>query len=148
MSAWVLALGLSAGYLVRQNLAMQKRLEIASAQVEECNKSEATQEIRRVKKTIPPSDRFSEMNEQLPQAEKQMLQRGQESALEPSSPTMNTAPPGPRLFAPINEADDDIAADATPTGISGACSASARHRSRGGQEEEEAEVGISDLWDF
>ena len=81
--------------------------------------------------------------------ESEMLRRQrQESALEPISPTMNTAPPGPRLFAPINEADDDIAADATPTCISGACSASARHRSRGGQEEEEAEVGISDLWDF
>lgn len=80
--------------------------------------------------------------------ESEMLRRQrQESALEPISPTMNTAPPGPRLFAPINEADDDIAADATPTCISGACSASARHRSRGGQEEE-AEVGISDLWDF
>jgi tellurite resistance protein len=82
MSAWVLALGLSAGFLVRQNLAMQKRLEIASSQVEECNKTEATKEIRKVKKSIPLADQFSEMNVQLPASDQRYLQKEQESALE------------------------------------------------------------------
>ena len=64
MSAWILALGLSAGYLVRQNMLVKTTLETAE---KEFNKPPAdgggrTSEIRQVQREVPVSDRYQDMN--------------------------------------------------------------------------------------
>lgn len=66
MSAWVIALGLSAGYLVNKNLKMAERLEQAvqvhHEQAKPADPGPATDTIRKVQRTVPASDRYQDMN--------------------------------------------------------------------------------------
>ena len=66
MSAWVIGLGLSAGYLINKNLAMDARLQET---VKEHNQSAKpatdgppTEEIRQVQRSLPIADRYQDMN--------------------------------------------------------------------------------------
>tara|TARA_Y100000768_G_scaffold36748_1_gene24012 strand:- start:924 stop:1262 length:339 start_codon:yes stop_codon:yes gene_type:complete len=66
MSAWVLALALSAGYLMNKNMIMQTRLE---EKVHEFNQSAApadpgpaTATIRAVQRTVPLEEKYQDVN--------------------------------------------------------------------------------------
>ena len=57
MSAWVLALGLSAGYLVH------KRFQFAEKLDEVIKKADGpVDEIRRVQRTVPDADKYQDIN--------------------------------------------------------------------------------------
>lgn len=66
MSAWVVALGLSAGYLINKNLVMGSRLAESittyNTAVKPATDGPPTREIRRVQRTIPDADKYQDMN--------------------------------------------------------------------------------------
>ena len=63
MSAWILALGLSAGYLVRQNLQVKTTLETAEKVYNAPREGgEKGQEIRQIQRQVPIADQFQDMN--------------------------------------------------------------------------------------
>ncbi|MAH41471.1 MAG: hypothetical protein CMO41_04410 [Verrucomicrobiales bacterium] len=66
MSAWVIALGLSAGYLMTKNLQMQKKLDeqikIHHEQAEPAKPGPTTERIRDVQRTVPDADKYQDMN--------------------------------------------------------------------------------------
>ena len=84
MSAWVIALGLSAGYLINKNLTMTNRL------MESVTKSNAaaapasglqSSTIRQVQRTVPDADKYQDMNLQdLPAKDVKQLTKNVEAA--------------------------------------------------------------------
>ncbi len=65
MSAWVIALGLGAGYLINKNLQIASRLETSVAEFEQAAKPAeglTSQEVRQVQRTVPIGDRYQDMN--------------------------------------------------------------------------------------
>tara|TARA_Y100001972_G_scaffold118034_1_gene157697 strand:- start:2171 stop:2509 length:339 start_codon:yes stop_codon:yes gene_type:complete len=66
MSAWVLALGMSAGYLINKNLRMGDRLQeqvlLYQEQAKPADPGPTTSSIRKVQKTVPPADKYQDMN--------------------------------------------------------------------------------------
>ena len=68
MSAWVIALGLSAGYLINKNMQMAHQI---AAKVKVYNEAAApadpgptSQAIRNVQRTVPDADRYEDINMQ------------------------------------------------------------------------------------
>ena len=84
MSAWVIALGLSAGYLINKNLAMASRLqESVTAYQEQADPDPelSSSEIRKVQRRVPDADRYDSMNLQdLPAEDVRHLQAERERA--------------------------------------------------------------------
>lgn len=85
MSAWVIALGLGAGYLMNKNAKVQHRLESAvkkvNDEVERADPGPATEEIRTVQRTIPAADRNQDINIQdLTRADVQAIQKERDAA--------------------------------------------------------------------
>ena len=83
MSAWVIALALSAGYLVQKNFKMNSRLEEAVQEFQEGNRGKEgeTAAIRKVQRTVPDSEKFDSMNVQdLTRKEAQELGRARQAA--------------------------------------------------------------------
>lgn len=66
MSAWVVALGLSAGYLINKNLVMGSRLAESittfNSAAKPATDGPPTREIRRVQRTLPDADKYQDMN--------------------------------------------------------------------------------------
>ena len=66
MSAWLLALGISAGYLINKNLQIKSRLNEGIKVYQEAAKpadpGPASSEIRRVQRTVPDADKYESMN--------------------------------------------------------------------------------------
>ena len=88
MAAWVLGLGLAAGYLINKNLAVRARLEDAEAEYRdvhvESTGGATSAEVRKAWRNTDHT-RFGEMAEDLPESEKQKidrLTRAQQSAAE------------------------------------------------------------------
>ena len=61
MSAWVIALGLGAGYLINKNLTMGSRLK-EKAHEYKAKPSAETEEIREVQRAVPIADKYQDMN--------------------------------------------------------------------------------------
>lgn len=83
--AWVLALGLSAGYLINKNMAMASRLQQSinayNAEAADDDPKLASSEIRKVQATVPAADRFEAMNIQdLQDADVRTINSARESA--------------------------------------------------------------------
>jgi len=67
MSAWVIALGLSAGYLMNKNSQITTKLEAAAKEFNSAAKPDVnnpSEEIRQVQRTIPDSERYQDLNMQ------------------------------------------------------------------------------------
>jgi hypothetical protein len=68
MSAWVIGLGLSAGYLINKNLQMSSRLEESMQEFQEAaqpaDPGPPTSEIRQVQRTVPMADQYQDLNMQ------------------------------------------------------------------------------------
>ena len=68
MSAWVIALGLSAGYLVNKNLQMTERLEqqvkVHQEEAKPADPGPTSEAIRTVQRTVPDADKYQDMNMQ------------------------------------------------------------------------------------
>ena len=84
MSAWVVALGLSAGYLINKQLQISQRLD-ESVQVFQSKAQPAeglgTEEIRQVQRTVPDAVKYQDINVSgLPPAEVRKLTEVQERA--------------------------------------------------------------------
>ena len=80
MSVWVIGLGLAAGFLINKNLTMDHRIKDATKKYNEAAQSE-TQEIRKVQRTVPPADKYQDMNLQdLPKKDVDKLTANQEQA--------------------------------------------------------------------
>ena len=66
MSAWIIALGLSAGFLINKNLKFQEKLnqqtKIHQEQAEPANPGPTTERIRKVQRTVPDADKYQDMN--------------------------------------------------------------------------------------
>lgn len=66
MSAWILALGVSAGYLINKNFQMNARLKEGVKVFEESAKpadpGPESKEIRKVQRTVPDADKYESMN--------------------------------------------------------------------------------------
>tara|TARA_B100001250_G_scaffold268515_1_gene231663 strand:- start:261 stop:602 length:342 start_codon:yes stop_codon:yes gene_type:complete len=64
--AWVIALGISAGYLISKNQQMHNRLEDAVTEFQDAAKPATdgpqSEEIRHVQATVPVADRFQDFN--------------------------------------------------------------------------------------
>ena len=85
MSAWMIALGLSAGYLINKNLTMTARIPenvaVHQSAAKPATDGPPTQEIRKVQRTIPLSDRYQDMNLQdLPKRQADALAQNQDDA--------------------------------------------------------------------
>ena len=66
-SAWVLALGISAGYLINKNLQMGQAIEQtvkAAPKAKPADPGPTTEAIRNVQRTVPAADRYQDMNVQ------------------------------------------------------------------------------------
>ena len=85
MSAWLIALGLSAGYLINKQMQMaqkldEKVLEHHSAAAA-ARPGPATEEIRKVQRTVPDSEKYLDMNvTELPPERIRALQAAREEA--------------------------------------------------------------------
>ena len=66
MSAWVIALGLAAGYLMQKRMQVANRLEEATKQFNQAAEPDTlpSEEIRAVQRAIPDSERFDALNMQ------------------------------------------------------------------------------------
>lgn len=66
MSAWVIALGLSAGYLINKNLKMTEKIEqqvkVHQEQAKPADPGPATETIRNVQRQVPDGDKYQDMN--------------------------------------------------------------------------------------
>lgn len=66
MSAWVVALGLSAGYLINKQLSIAQKLDESIKEVTTQKKpaepGPSTEAIRDVQRTVPDADKFQDMN--------------------------------------------------------------------------------------
>jgi hypothetical protein len=98
MSAWVIALGLGAGYLINKNLSMRSRLaesvETFQRQADPANPGPETEEIRQVQATVPDADRYQDMNLQdLSRKDVQGLVKAREQAFREVAAYEQGAPP-------------------------------------------------------
>ena len=70
--AWVIALGISAGYLISKNQQMHNRLEDAVTEFQDAAKPATdgpqSEEIRHVQATVPVADRLQDLSKQQCQA--------------------------------------------------------------------------------
>lgn len=68
MSAWVIALGLSAGYLINKNVTLKTRLQAVAQEanhgVGPATDGPPVQTIRKVQRTVPDADKYEEINRQ------------------------------------------------------------------------------------
>ena len=68
MSAWVIALGLSAGYLINKKLQMTERIEehvkVYQEQAKPADPGPTTETIRTVQRTVPDGDKYQDINVQ------------------------------------------------------------------------------------
>ena len=65
MSAWVIALGLGAGYLINKNLAIASQIDRSVEEFQSAAKPAeglTSQEVRQVQRTVPVADRYEDMN--------------------------------------------------------------------------------------
>ena len=66
MSAWVIGLGIAAGYLINKNVHMQKRLTESVQEFQESAKpaepGPQSKEIRAVQRSVPASERYESLN--------------------------------------------------------------------------------------
>ena len=66
MSAWVIALGLSAGYLINKQLRFTEKLDETIKTYNEAAKpaepGPTTERIRKVQRTVPSADKYQDMN--------------------------------------------------------------------------------------
>lgn len=66
MSAWIVALGLSAGYLVNKKLMMKERLEetvkVYQEAAKPANPGPTTEAIRNVQRKAPEAEKYVDMN--------------------------------------------------------------------------------------
>ena len=83
-SAWVLALGISAGYLINKNLQMGQAIEQvvkAAPTAKPATPGPSTEAIRNVQRTVPAADRYQDMNVQdLTKRQMDSLAEGQAGA--------------------------------------------------------------------
>ena len=83
-SAWVLALGISAGYLINKNLQMTQAIEqtvAAAPKAKAADPGPSTEAIRNVQRTVPAADRYQDMNVQdLTKRQMDSLAEGQAGA--------------------------------------------------------------------
>lgn len=84
MSAWVIALGLGAGYLINKNLQIARQIETSVAEYQSTAKPAeglSSAEVRQVQRTVPVADRYEDMNLQdLSRADAQGLVEARERA--------------------------------------------------------------------
>ena len=85
MSAWVIGLGLSAGYLINKNLAMDSRMQesikMHNESAQPATDGPPTETIRQVQRSLPVADKYQDMNLQdLPKKDADDLARRQEEA--------------------------------------------------------------------
>lgn len=68
MSAWLIALGLAAGYLMQKNVQVRSRLEAVTKQfhseAQPESKGPSSEVIRTVQRTVPDSEKYQDMNVQ------------------------------------------------------------------------------------
>ena len=66
MSAWVIALGLSAGYLINKKLQMTEKLDeqikVHHDKAKPATPGPTTEAIRDVQRTVPDADKYQDMN--------------------------------------------------------------------------------------
>lgn len=66
MSAWVIGLGIAAGYLINKNIFMHQRLKESVHEFQESAKpaqpGPASKEIRAVQRSVPASERYDSLN--------------------------------------------------------------------------------------
>ena len=66
MSAWVIALGLSAGYLINKQLHLTEKLDeqvrVHHERAKPANPGPTTEAIRDVQRTVPDADKYQDMN--------------------------------------------------------------------------------------
>ena len=66
MSAWVIGLGIAAGYLINKNIFMHQRLKESVHDFQEsaapATPGPASKEIRTVQRAVPASDRYESLN--------------------------------------------------------------------------------------
>ena len=66
MSAWVIALGLSAGYLINKQMQMGQRLDEKihehHSRAQPAEPGPETAEIRKVQRTVPDADKYQDIN--------------------------------------------------------------------------------------
>ena len=71
MSAWIIGLGLAAGYFIQKKFEMGETIEAAAKKV---NGSGPTEGIRKVQRTVPDSDKYEDINvAQLPAKDAEWL---------------------------------------------------------------------------
>ena len=82
MSAWVIALGLSAGYLINKQMQISQRLEeVMHEHNTHTTAATPSAEIRRVQRTVPDGVKYQDMNvTELPPAEVRKLVAAREAA--------------------------------------------------------------------
>ena len=85
MSAWVIALGLGAGYLINKNLQMEGRLQESvkafNSAARPASPGPRSEEIRNVQRRVPDSERLQDINVQdLPREQVQRLASYREAA--------------------------------------------------------------------
>lgn len=68
MSAWIIALGLSAGYLINKNMQLTTRIEESvkthHSAAKPATDGPPTETIREVQRSIPLADKYQDMNAQ------------------------------------------------------------------------------------
>ena len=67
MAAWILGLGVSAGYLISKNASMKQQLDESVKEFNQAAKPERglqTETIREVQRAVPESDRYESLNMQ------------------------------------------------------------------------------------
>jgi len=77
MSAWVIALGLSAGYLMNKQLSFA---QVVGEKVREYQSGGETAEIREVQRRVPDADKYGEINMRQPAADVKKLTDAREAA--------------------------------------------------------------------
>lgn len=85
MSAWVIALALSAGYLINRQLSvkqgLQERMAEFNSHAKPAKPGPETEEIRKVQATVPDAEKYLDINvSELPRAEVKKLTAAREAA--------------------------------------------------------------------
>lgn len=85
MTAWVIALGLGAGYLINKNLTMSQRIDESVKEYQSAAPQEgdglSSEHVRQVQRRLPDADRYDSMNlDDLPPSDVRVLQRQREAA--------------------------------------------------------------------
>ncbi len=77
MSAWVIALGLSAGYLINKQMNFS---QIIDEKVSEYQTGGPSAEIREVQRRVPDSEKYQDINMRQPTADVKKLTAAREAA--------------------------------------------------------------------